>query len=116
MLANRGGPVKGVYIELSGAAIEGKQIEPIEIASFEQVAKFTGSPPRAELSTLALDPGYVEPTGKRPRQAPPLPPPPSVPLTIRVRGVTQGNGLLMVRIGALAGGATAMQGRGITVS
>lgn len=116
MLANRGGPVKGVYIELSGAAIEGKHIEPIEIASFEQVAKFTGSPPRAELSTLALEPGYVEPTGKRPRQAPPLPPPPSVPLTIRVRGVTPGNGLLMVRIGALAGGATAMQGRGITVS
>lgn len=116
VLANRGGPVKGIYIELSGPTIEGKQVEPLSITAGEVTVPFVGSPPRAELTELALDPGYVEPTGKRPRQAPPLPPPPSVALTVNVRGAGAGSGLLMVRIGALAGGASAMQGRGITVA
>lgn len=115
VLANRGGPVKGIYIELSGPAIEGKQVQPIAITAGDHTAPFVGSPPRAELTSLALDPGFVEPTGKRPRQAPPLPPPPSVVLTVNVKGLAAGSGLLMVRIGALAGGASAMQGRGITV-
>jgi hypothetical protein len=111
-LSNRGGPVKGIFVELTGDTV-GKTVAPIEIVAGDQVAPFAGS--RAELADLALDPGYVEPTGKRPRQAPPLPPPPSVSVVIRVRGAGAGSGLLMVRIGALAGGATAMQGRGITV-
>ena len=111
-LSNRGGPVKGIFVELTGDMV-GKTVAPIEVVAGDQVAAFAGT--RAELTELALDPGYVEPTGKRPRQAPPLPPPPSVSVVIRVRGADAGSGLLMVRIGALAGGATAMQGRGITV-
>jgi hypothetical protein len=117
VLANRGGAVKGVYIELSGPTV-GAQVLPLSISAAEGtiVAEFsTGSSPRAELATVELEPGYVEPTGKKPRHAPPLPPPPSVALKVRVRGLAAGSGLLMIRIGALAGGASAMQGRGITV-
>jgi hypothetical protein len=115
VLANRGGPVKGIYIELTGDAVVKGQVEPISITAGDHTATFTGATPRAELTELAIDPGYVEPTGKRPRQAPPLPPPPSVALFVKIRGKAAGNSLLMVRIGALAGGASAMQGRGITV-
>ena len=115
-LANRGGPVKGVYIELSGDALAQKSIVALDVTVGDQTAPFTGDAPRAEVTELAIDPGYVEPTGKRPRQAPPLPPPPSVSLTVRVRGAKAGNGLLMIRVGALSGGASAMQGRGIVVS
>jgi hypothetical protein len=126
VLANRGGPVKGIYIELSGPVI-GTQVVPLSISAPGGPASetgeepprieaiFTGDTPRAELPGVALDAGYVEPTGKKPRHAPPLPPPPSVALKVKVRGLAVGNGLLMIRIGALAGGASAMQGRGITV-
>lgn len=106
VLNNRGGPLKGAYVEVAGAGVtQDKLVSAAEVAVKGQpkaTATFsvTGGVARAELPQLALEAGYVEPTGKKKSDIPP-PPPPSLRLTVNVRGEKAGSALVTVRVGSL---------------
>lgn len=119
-VTSKGGPAPGLWIELSGPAIDAGLFEALEAVAGEVRAPFErrGSALRADLPGPPLEPAYVRATGG-PRIAKGEMPDPISTVAIRVRGAKPGDGLLMVRIGPTgADGATgsAMQGRTIRVA
>jgi hypothetical protein len=123
VLTNRGGPLKGAYVEVAGAGFtQDKLVTPSNAAVQGQpksAAPFVlkGGVARAELPQLALDAGYVEPTGKKKTDFP-LPPPPSLRLTVSMRGDKAGSALVTVRVGCLDANeprGSALQGKSFVV-
>lgn len=106
VLTNRGGPLKGAYVEVAGAGLtQDKLVTARDVAVQGQPkakASFTmkAGAARAELPHLALEAGYVEPTGKKKSDVPP-PPPPSLRLVLQVQGEKAGAALVTVRVGSL---------------
>ncbi len=119
-VTSKGGPAPGLWIELSGPAIDAGLFEALAVVAGEHQAPFQrrGASLRAELDGPALEPAYVRATGG-PRIAKGEMPDPISSVAIRVRGVKPGDGLLMVRIGPTGSDGTqgsAMQGRTIRIA
>lgn len=123
VLTNRGGPLKGAYVEVAGAGVtQDKLVTPSNAAVQGQpksAAPFVvkGGVARAELPLLALEAGYVEPTGKKKTDFP-LPPPPSIRITVSLRGDKAGSALVTVRVGSLDAKeprGSALQGKSFVV-
>ncbi len=124
-VTSKGGPAPGVWVELSGPALDAALFEPRTAACGEIAADFTrsGSAMRAVLSGAAIDATYLRAPGSGGRVARGESPDPVTTVTIRVRGAIAGSALLMVRIGPVVGSVqagsqigSAMQGRTITVT
>jgi hypothetical protein len=119
-VTSKGGPAPGLWIELSGPAIDAGLFEALAATAGEHQAPFQrrGASLRAELDGPALEPAYVRATGG-PRIAKGEMPDPISTVAIRVRGLKAGDALLMVRIGPTSIDGTvgsAMQGRTIRVA
>lgn len=119
-VTSKGGPAPGLWIELSGPAIDAGLFEALAATAGEHQAPFQrrGASLRAELGGPTLEPAYIRATGG-PRIAKGEMPDPISTVAIRVRGVKPGDGLLMVRIGPTGIDGTvgsAMQGRTIRVA
>jgi hypothetical protein len=123
VLTNRGGPLKGAYVEVAGAgvtsdklvtardvAVQGQPKASAEFALKSGVA-------RAELPGLSLEAGYAEVSGKKKSDVPP-PPPPSLRLVVQLKGEKAGAALVTVRVGPLDPKEThgsALQGKSFVV-
>ena len=114
-VSNRGGPVRGLYVEMSGAAVSEKQTQPMSVSTDGKTeVKFvsTSDGARAELPATAIEAGYV--AGEVKRSGPATPPPPVITLTVRVRAVKAGQSIMTVRVGphgATSTTGSAMAGR-----
>jgi hypothetical protein len=114
-VSNRGGPLKGMYIEIGGEAVSGGLVTAGNAegngASAELVAN--GSVLRAELAAIVLDAGYADL-----KAVPKGTPQPGFDLALAMRGAKAGSALMTVRVGPLGAvgpSGSAMQGRGITI-
>jgi hypothetical protein len=117
-VTSKGGPAPGLWIELSGPAIDAGLFEALAAVAGDCSASFErrGAVLRAELAGPPLEPAYVRATGGRVAKG--EQPDPVSTVAIRVRGAKAGDGLLMVRIGPMGidgSGGSAMQGRTIRV-
>jgi hypothetical protein len=119
-VTSKGGPAPGLWIELSGPAIDARLFDALAAVAGDVSAAFErrGTVLRAELAGPPLEPAYVRATGG-PRVAKGEMPDPVSTVAIRVRGLKAGDALLMVRIGPTGSdgtGGSAMQGRSIHVA
>lgn len=117
-VTSKGGPAPGLWIELSGPAVEAAHVTPVSAQLGDVTAPFArvGASWRAELA-VPLVPAFARALGNG-RLAKGDEPDPTCAIAVTVRGGTAGTVLLIVRVGPLGGaGATgaAMQGRAITV-
>ncbi|APR77859.1 Hypothetical protein A7982_03206 [Minicystis rosea] len=108
---NRGGPVRGLFVEVSGAALADGLSSAVAVEGdgppSTPVRK--GAVARAELAKSEIQAGFA-PSERRDKSAPPLPPQPAITLTLRVRADKAGQGLLSVRVGPLGASGTTSSG------
>jgi hypothetical protein len=113
-VSNRGGPLRGLYVEIGGDALSHHLISAAEAAAKGPSVPFAsrGSVLRAELADAALDAGFADiksvPKGSDP----------TFDLVVRVRGERPGSALMTVRVGPLGASGTsgsALQGRSFSV-
>jgi hypothetical protein len=115
---NRGGPARGLYVELGGAAIAAGlvSVQSVAIEGREAVAFVRkGAAARAELPEVGLDAGFAPASG---RGAPPAPAQPAIVIELRVRAERAGQEILSVRVGlrgATGTAGSAMVGRSFAV-
>jgi hypothetical protein len=115
-VVNRGGPLRGVYVEVAGNAVTDRILSAAGAGvTGAGSAEFSrrGSVLRAELPDVTLDAGLADTKPKPPPEAEP-----SFHLVVRIRGERAGSSLMTIRVGPLgATGITgsAMQGRSFVV-
>jgi len=123
VLTNRGGPLKGAYVEVAGAGVTQDKLVTAHDVAVQGQPKTTaafavkGGVARAEIPQLALEAGYAEVTGKKKSDVPP-PPPPSLRLVVNVRGEKAGAALVTIRVGSLDANeprGSALQGKTFVV-
>lgn len=117
-ISNRGGPLKGMYVELGGPGLAmitpGEAVVGTESAAFAQ----RGPVARAELSATQLEPAFIEDGKKGDREIVVAARPTRLVLRLRA-GARTGSALLTVRVGPVSAKDTsgsALQGRTFTVS
>ncbi len=118
-VTSKGGPAPGLWIELSGPAVEAGHALPLGAKIGETQAPFVraGSGWRVEVAA-PLVPAFARALGNG-RLAKGDEPDPTCAVELTVRGLGAGTALLIVRVGPLGAVGTAgaaMQGRSITVS
>ncbi len=116
-VGNRGGGAKGIYVEVAGAAVEQGLVTALEVgcdgAPATTFALKSGAA-RAELSTVAIEPGVLPPLTK----GGPSAPQPIRAIEVRLRTEKEGMALMTVRVGPLGASGTAgsgMAGRSFVV-
>jgi hypothetical protein len=110
---NRGGPARGLSVEVSGAALA-EGLVSVQAAGLEggapAAAARAGATARADLPDCALEAALVLSDARSKAPSAPLPPP-AIVLELRVRAERAGQGLLSVRVGPR--GATGTAGSGL---
>lgn len=112
---SRGGPSRGLSVEVSGPALgDGIVSAPaVAVGGREPAIALVvhkGARARAELSECSLDAGFVAAERRKGEETTRAPDPPAIVLEVRVRAERVGQGLLSVRVGPLGAAGTAGSG------